>query len=265
MAISFSHQPRAPFRLPLRALFAASTSAALYAALKADQAARPMPPDADEARRDAYVRRWAESLLRVLQVEVVLVPPGPAPRDVLARVPRLVVSNHRSTLDILLVLDLFGGNLLARGDMAGWPAFGRLAREAGTLFVDRADPSSGAGAVQRVRERLRKGRTITVFPEGTTFEGDEVRPFHAGAFIAATRERVPILPVGFAYAGAHAVFGDEPIGDHFGRLLRAEKTRVAVAIGEEFPSRGIPIAELRDRAHDEVQALVHRARAVIGP
>lgn len=264
MAISFTHQPRAPFRLPLRAMFAASTSAALYAALKADRLARPMEGEREDARTDAFVRRWAESLLRVMQVEIVQIPAGKPPRDVMPPGARLVVSNHRSTLDILLVLSLFGGNLLARGDMAGWPGIGRLARDTGTLFVDRADPSSGAGAVQRVRDRLRRGRTITVFPEGTTFEGDEVRPFHAGAFIAATRERAPILPVGFAYAGAHAFYGDEAIGDHFGRLLRAESTRVGVAVGEPFASRGVPIAELRDRAHDEVQRLVHRAREAVG-
>jgi 1-acyl-sn-glycerol-3-phosphate acyltransferase len=264
MAISVTDQPRAPFRLPLRALWAASTSAALFAAVKVEEKTRHFSPEQREARRDAYVRRWAESLLRVMQVDVQLVPPGRAPRDVMTKEARLVVSNHRSTLDILLVLDLFGGSLLARGDMATWPTFGRMAEVADTLFVDRADPSSGAGAVQRVRDRLRRGRTVTVFAEGTTFAGDEVRPFHAGAFVAGARERVPILPVGFAYAGTHAIYGDEPIGDHFGRLLRAESTRVAVAVGEPFASRGVPIAELRDRTHDEVQKLVHRAREVIG-
>ena len=252
----------AMLRLPARALSAALVSGALYGALEALQVARPLGDDDDDVRRERFVRRWARASLAVLRVDA-RIDPGPSPRDTLPRAPRLVVANHRSTIDILLLLDLFGGHLLARGDMADWPVFGRLARTGGTLFVDRADPASGAAAVQRVRERLRRGKTIGVFPEGTTFDDDEVRPFHAGAFVAAAREKAEVLPVGIAYEGGHAIFGDEPAGAHFARLLRAPKTRVAVAIGAGFSAAGTPIAATCERAHAEVQTLVRRARAML--
>jgi 1-acyl-sn-glycerol-3-phosphate acyltransferase len=216
----------------------------------------------DEARREAYVRRWAGSLLKLLRVETTKeIAPGALDKGLR---PRLVVANHRSTLDILLMLDLFGGNLLARGDMADWPAIGIMARRAGTLFVDRTDPTSGAAAVQRIRNRLRRGITISVFPEGTTFDGDEVRTFQAGAFVAIARERGEVLPVGIAYERADAIFGDEPVMDHMKRLVGAPTTRVGIAVGAPVAAAGPGVAGLAAAMQSDVQRLVHRARALVG-
>jgi 1-acyl-sn-glycerol-3-phosphate acyltransferase len=245
-------------RLAGRGALAASASAGLFSALQIDKRLRPLEGAEADARLERYVQRWARALLAALAVRPVIVGDAAA-----AGQGRVVVSNHRSTLDILLMLDLFGGCLLARGDMAGWPVMGRLAREAGTLFVDREDPSSGAGAIQRVRERLKRKLSVSIFPEGTTFPGDEVRPFHAGAFVAAAREKVPVLPVGIAYASEDAIYGDEPIGEHLRRIVLTPRTRVAVAIGVPFATRGLGVQALADRARGEVQALVHQARAAI--
>jgi 1-acyl-sn-glycerol-3-phosphate acyltransferase len=210
-----------------------------------------------EGRRDAYVRSWARSLLKVLAVDAI-VDAAPGALEKHAR-PRLVVANHRSTLDILLMLDLFGGNLLARGDMAGWPAIGVMARRAGTLFVDRGDPASGAAAIQRIRDRLRRGITVSVFPEGTTYEGDEVREFSAGAFVAIAREHGEVLPVGIAYEDPNAIFGDEPVVDHMKRLVRTPTIRVGVAIGTPVEAKK-GVASFASEMRAEVQALVTKAR-----
>ncbi len=246
------------FRAHLRAAAVGGVSGAMLAALTLEDRLRKV----DDARRDAYVRRWARSLLKLLRVEVTKdVAPGALDKG---RRPRLVVANHRSTLDILIMLDLFGGSLLARGDMADWPAIGVMARRAGTLFVDRTDPASGAAAVQRIRERLRRGITISVFPEGTTFEGDEVRPFQAGAFVAIARERGEVLPVGIAYETSDAIYGDEPVLDHMKRLVRAPSTRVAVSIGSPVGASATGVASLASAMRSEVQSLVHRARAFAG-
>src|SRR5262249_4193915 len=164
-------------RPPLRMAFAVGLSGAALAAFLVDHRLRTM----SDARRDAYVGLWARALLKTLRVDLVTAPSSPAVGSVSGRTasppadgarPRLVVSNHRGVLDIPIMLHLFGGHLLSRGDMADWPLIGTMARHAGTLFVDREDPSSGAKAVFTIREKLRQGRSITVFPEGTTFPGD---------------------------------------------------------------------------------------------
>jgi lyso-ornithine lipid O-acyltransferase len=233
-------------------------SGAMLAALTVEHRVRPVTDE----RLDAYVRSWARSLLRLLHVEL-LVDASP---EVFAKGggPRLVVANHRSTVDILLLLHLFGGNLLARGDMANWPAIGVMARRAGTLFVDREDPSSGAAAVQSMRDRMRRGINVSVFPEGTTFPGDEVREFQAGAFVAVAREKGSVTPVGIAYETPDAIYGDEPVGDHMKRIARSPTIRVAVAVGASFSAAGAGIRPLAERARTEVQALVTRARGIVG-
>lgn len=215
----------------------------------------------DDDRRDRYVRRWARGLLRVFGVELRIDPadfvrlPPESPR------PRVVIANHRSILDILILLDLFGGHLLARGDMAKWPYMGELAKTAGTVFVDRSDPASGAAAIKRIGALLERRRTIAVFPEGTTHEGDLVRPFQVGAFVAAARAHGEVLPVGLAYEDPGAHFLDESIAQHGRRLVIAPRNRVAVAIGAPIDTRGRKIEALRDAARDEVQRLVDRGRA----
>jgi lyso-ornithine lipid O-acyltransferase len=247
-------------RPALRALGAASASGAAVAAYVLDGGVRPMT----EARRDAYVCAWARAMRRALAVDLVVHPPGRLPRDEPHTRPRLVVTNHRSTLDIPIMLELFGGHLLARGDMAEWPVVGAMARLAGTLFVDREDPQSGASAVLRIREKLRSGRSVTVFPEGTTFPGDDVRPFHAGAFIPIARERGEVWPAGIAYASEDAVYGDEPIGAHMKRLTQTPQIRVAVAVGTPMSAAGLGVQALCAEAHAAVTGLVVEARGLLG-
>jgi 1-acyl-sn-glycerol-3-phosphate acyltransferase len=114
-----------------------------------------------------------------------------------------------------------------------------------------------------IREKLRGGRTVIVFPEGTTFPGDEVRPFHAGSFIPLARERGEVWPAGIAYESEDAIYGDEPIGAHMKRLVRSPRIRVAVAVGSPIASTGVGVQALRDQAHAAVVLLVGRARAVL--
>jgi len=164
----------------------------------------------------------------------------------------------------LLLLDLFGGHFLARGDMADWPGIGPLSRRAGTLFVDRGDAASGASAIRRIRDRLSKGISISVFPEGTTFEGDDVREFQPGAFIAIARERGEIVPVGIAYESRDAIYGDEPVTAHMKRLVRARSIHVGVAVGPPIDASGTAVRSLAVNLQSTVQALVHQARAIVG-
>jgi 1-acyl-sn-glycerol-3-phosphate acyltransferase len=243
------------FRAPLRTAAAGGLSALMLAAFSAEERLR----GATIERQQAYVRRWARSMLRLLRVDLHV-----EGKDDGSAQPRLVVANHRSTLDILIMLDLFGGHLLARNDMATWPAIGALARKAGTLFVDRDSPSSGASAVRKMRERLRRKITLCVFPEGTTFDGDHVREFRAGAFLAIVREHGHVLPVGLAYQEPEAVYGDEPVLDHMKRLVHTPQFRVCAAIGAPRPADGADVKVLARAARDDVQRLVAQARGHLG-
>lgn len=219
-----------------------------------------------DAVRDAWVGRWARGLLRLFAIEVVIDGVVPAPTQGHGR-GRVVVSNHRSAIDIGVVLSTFGGTMVSRADLATWPVLGAAARAVGTVFVDRASAKSGAATIRSMQKLLEEGQTINLFPEGTTFEGDEVRPFHGGAFVSAVRAEAEILPVGIAYPSASgAAFIDETFPSHLARMAKSGATRMVVSVGTPFVARKSDRAtDLTKRAHAEVQALVHRARERCGP
>jgi 1-acyl-sn-glycerol-3-phosphate acyltransferase len=202
-----------------------------------------------------WMQTWADLQLRVFGVQSSVhgtLPPRAAGA-------RLVVANHRSPIDILLLLKLFGGVVLSRADLARWPLLGLAARRAETIFVDRDDAMSGVLAVRALRSRLADANTVIVFPEGTTLAGDEVRPFQQGAFAAARGLSVEIVPVGIAYQ-AGSEFLDETFMAHVTRVAQRPVTHVACAVGNARPMPGSRKG-LGDGLREEVQTLVHRARS----
>ncbi len=213
-----------------------------------------------EAVRERWVGAWCSTLLAIFGVAVVARGARPDRER-----GHLVVANHRSTADILVLLRAFGGLMVSRADLAHWPLVGVAARSVGTLFVDRSDKASGAAAVRAIRTQLARGSTVIVFPEGTTFPGDEVRRFHAGAFAAALHSGADVVPVGLAYeTGSGAQFVNESFPAHLKRMAGADPSRVAVCVGAPIPvTRGGRAASLRDAAQAEVQRLVHDARRVV--
>lgn len=203
---------------------------------------------------ESYMKTWTGGLLRMFAVDVRVVPGLPPP----ATGPRMVVSNHRSSIDIPLLLTHFGGSALSRGDLEDWPLIGLAAQKAQTIFVDRESKQSGAKAIRAIRAQLQRGRTINVFPEGTTFAGDEVRPFHAGAFAACRGLDVEYVPVGLAYPPAQE-YTEDGIVEHFAAIAARRRTRVVMVVGEPLRIEG-RAAKVSERLRAEVQARVHEAR-----
>ncbi|MFK7986983.1 MAG: lysophospholipid acyltransferase family protein [Sandaracinaceae bacterium] len=205
--------------------------------------------------KQAFVDVWAKGVFPILGVDFTHVG-GSLPHDL---GPFLVISNHRSPLDILIAQHMVGGVVLAHQGVADIPVIGDAAAYTDTVFVDREDSKSGAKAIRQLRRRLREGRNVVVFPEGTTFAGDEVRPFKRGAFTAAKGlAHVRVLPIGLAYRPGDE-FADESFGDYSSRMSRGASTPVWATLGEpaDVPRTADDEAKLRD----VVQALVDRSVA----
>lgn len=211
------------------------------------------------ALRERWMQRWAQGLLAVFGIERHWASPTPPA----TRKARLVVANHRSPLDIILMLQCCGGSVLGRHDLEGWPLLGWAARHGNTIFVDRDDPRSGVRAIREIRRRLTAGQTVIVFPEGTTCRGDEVQAFAGGAFSAIRGLDAELLPIGIAYDPG-VEFVDETFVEHVSRVAQRPKTRVALCVGQPRApqlNREAMAAELQA----DVQALVYRARALLPP
>ena len=238
--------------------FAALTSTLVYGnyALR-----RVLPRVAEPAEKSRWIHAWTQGMLPLYGIDLRVVAGEPRPEGA----PYLVVANHRSPLDILVCVHLVGGVVLSHHGVAKMPLVGDAARVTDTIFVDREDGKSGARAIREMRSRLREGRNVIVFPEGTTFAGDEVRPFKRGAFSAARGLDLRVLPIGTAYEPG-AEFVGETFGRHLWRMSQRARTPVWVAIGEPrpVPSSSREEEELRGVIQGLVNACVAVRRAQSG-
>src|SRR2546429_6210201 len=101
------------------------------------------------------------------------------------RVPQrgaLLVANHVSWLDVLVLLAYAPVRLLAKREVRGWPVIGALAAAMGTVFIDRTRPMSLPWTVADVADALRGGGVVAVFPEGTTWCGRTGGTFRPAMF-----------------------------------------------------------------------------------
>ena len=173
----------------------------------------------------------------------------------------VIVANHRSYVDIPLLMSAMPSVFLAKIEIAAWPLFGTAARFTSTVFVNREDPASRRRAFAALGEALDRGERIVVFPEGTTSTGPGCLPFRNGAFRLAAERNLPIVPVAIAYHDRDAAWVDDSsFVAHFLECFRASRVGVSVTIGSEI--RGRDAAELRELAESWVRT---RLAATDGP
>jgi lyso-ornithine lipid O-acyltransferase len=131
--------------------------------------------------------------------------------------PVLFAANHVSYTDITILGSLIPGSFIAKIEVANWPFLGWLAKLQRSVFVDRRIRST---ATQRdaITERLAAGDALILFPEGTSGDGNRVRPFKTALFAAAQGsqvEGVVVQPVSLAYTRLDGM----PIGRLFRPLF----------------------------------------------
>jgi 1-acyl-sn-glycerol-3-phosphate acyltransferase len=119
---------------------------------------------------------------------------GQAPSD--PRRPYVVVSNHESFTDILLISHLpWEMKWLSKAELFRVPILGWMMQLAGDVPVKRGFGPSAIEAMARCREILRQKVSVMIFPEGTRSTTADLLPFKDGAFRLAIEAGVPILPL----------------------------------------------------------------------
>lgn len=111
----------------------------------------------------------------------------------------LYIANHVSYLDIIVLGMMVDAVFVAKHDVAEWPLFGRLARMRQCIFVTRK-AINVRGEVEMIRSQLASGRSVILFPEGTTGCGGKLLPFKSALLGAVDGlPQVRIQPVTIAY------------------------------------------------------------------
>ncbi|MCA9537695.1 MAG: 1-acyl-sn-glycerol-3-phosphate acyltransferase [Myxococcales bacterium] len=120
--------------------------------------------------------------------------------ELLDEVPQaILVANHLSSLDILLIGSYLRRDFrwLAKAALFKVPISGWFLSTAGHIRVHRGDQahSRNKSIREQVHQVVGEGASVLYFPEGTRSRTGELTEFRMGAFLAAVREGLPILPL----------------------------------------------------------------------
>lgn len=168
----------------------------------------------------------------------------------------LIVSNHISWLDIIVIGQCLPAYFVAKSDILSWPVVGYLARQAGTIFIRRGDKQHILGTAERMVWLLKQTSNIIAFPEGTTTTGDEVLNFHASLFQPALLTKSAVQPTAIQYIGIakeQAPFvGDDAFVPHLIKMLTLDKIEVRLSF--------LPLINTAGKTRT---AVCHESRAMI--
>ncbi|TFZ06464.1 1-acyl-sn-glycerol-3-phosphate acyltransferase [Ramlibacter henchirensis] len=191
-------------------------------------------------QQQAEVQAWAQRMLHVLGIglQVRGAPP--------VRGPMLLVANHISWLDILVVHAARYCRFVSKADVKRWPLIGALATGAGTLYIERESRRDAMRVVHHMAESLQAGDILAVFPEGTTSDGVDLLPFHANLIQAAIAARAPAQPVALEFVesetGRNSIspcyIGDETLVTSLWRTLTGPAITAVVSFGEPQQAEG---------------------------
>lgn len=123
-------------------------------------------------RRRRTMRRWARGMARILRIRITARGAAPEP-------PFLLVANHLSYLDVIVLASLVDTVFVAKREVRGWPLFGPAARAIGCVFVDRDTPRDAIRAGSAIQDAVEAGHGVVLFAEGTSSAGAtvlELRP-----------------------------------------------------------------------------------------
>jgi len=115
-------------------------------------------------------------------------------RTITGEIPQtgLLVSNHLSYLDILVICASAPSVFVSKADVRRWPLFGWLASLAGTVFIERERRGHVGAVNDEIQSALEAGILVVIFPEGTSSDGDGVLPFRSSLLEPALRGDHPI-------------------------------------------------------------------------
>ena len=208
----------------------------------------------DDAAVDALVEKmvpkWAGDLLRLAGVTVEVTGKDNIPTDT----PCVFVGNHRSYYDIPLVLTCLDKPhpLVAKKELARLPLVKGWMELLRCVFIDRDNPRQAMQAMNQAMENLKKGYSVTIFPEGTRGKGSELElgEFKAGAFRIATKTKSPVVPL--------AIHGSRDIMENNGGWMKP--THVTIRILPSIPTDGLSREQLRQLPEQTADIILENLR-----
>ena len=145
-----------------------------------------------QLERSSWLQWCSRRTLRVFSVE--FESHGPLPPA------GLLVCNHLTYLDILVLVALTPAVFVSKAEVQNWPVFGWFAKRSGTLFVDRTRRSDVTRMNTEIDRTLAGGNVLVLFPEGTSWNSREILPFKSSLLEPIVGSKHPLSVGRITYA-----------------------------------------------------------------
>ncbi|MGL5616779.1 MAG: lysophospholipid acyltransferase family protein [Sarcina sp.] len=140
----------------------------------------------------ATAEAWSKFTIDIIGIDIELsgtenIPDGPC----------VFIGNHSSILDVPLILHTTDKHMafIAKKELERAPIVGQWIKRSGSIFIDRDNPREAIKAIGDGVKNIKKGYSITIFPEGTRNKNGKIGEFKKGSVKLATKSKVPIVPV----------------------------------------------------------------------
>jgi lyso-ornithine lipid O-acyltransferase len=225
---------------------------------------------ADVFIRNEFVKlRWFEKIttfsctiaLKILGIHV-KVKNKPIDKKKLEKV--LVVSNHLAYIDILIYASEFPSLFITSVEVQRMFFLGLLSKLGGSFFVERRSKTKLLREIDRIADIMKKGFTVTLFPEGTSSNGDTVLPFKGALFSAAEKADVSIQPACIRYTSINGApvteknrdlayyYGDIEFFPHLWKLFFVKRMTVTVTFLEPVVNGSVDRKELVSHVFSQI-------------
>lgn len=207
--------------------------------------------------RQRRVREWSRQCMRVCGVKLSVY----GAERFFASGGLFMVGNHVSWLDIFAVNSVHAVRFVAKEEVRSWPAVGWLAARAETVFIQRNNRRSSQQVRDILLQILAESDYTVVFPEGTSTDGTELKPFRSNLFEAAVQSGQDVWPIALYYPKADgspntdmAYFGDLSMWQSFCRILPQKQSEVALYFLEPIAVAGKTRQQICAEAEAQVAA-----------
>lgn len=184
-------------------------------------------------------------MIKLLDIQVKLT--NPEKWSLLEKDNYLIIANHVSYLDIAILTSIRPLLFITSNEMKNTPFLGQLTQLGGSLYTDRKKFTGIMGEIKNFATFLQDGFNVVLFPEATSTDGKQLRPFKKSLFQVAIEAEKPVLPICIKYLSSQGQaisdknrdnfywYGDMSFLPHFLRLIKTKNTLIEVTILNEIP------------------------------
>lgn len=203
------------------------------------------------------IQIWCSKLLDIFEIKIKTIDFGDFPIQ-----GALLVSNHISWLDIMVINAVSPVRFVAKSEVKNWPIFGYLADKLGTLYIKRGYRIDTQRSVNDLANAIIDKQTICIFPEGTSTDGSKVLEFKSNLFESVVLSNAVCLPIALSYknqitcesSNSPAYYGEVGLFESIRNLVNSPPICATVSIGLPiYPS--ISRKDISLKAWDQVRQM----------